>query len=522
MSLLARVSTVGGLTLISRIFGFVRDILMTASLGAGLAADAFVIAFKLPNFFRRLFAEGAFSAGFVPLYAKILGDPAHSEERAAAAARDFAENVLAWFLPILLIFLLLMELAMVPIIQGLTGDDVGAVKFDLTVDLARLTFPYLTLISLVSLLAGVLGAHGRYAGAAFVPVLLNITMIMAMLLAPADDMAVARLLALAVSLSGLLQLLWLVVNMRRAGLSLRLRLPRRSALVARMMALIAPVAFGAGITQINLLADIFLAANYLETGAVSWLFYGDRINQLTVGVVGVAIGTVLLPTISKLISAGDDAAANATQNTAIGFALVITLPAAVALVIIPHDIIATLFERGAFGPDTTRVTAAALAAYASGLPAYVLVKVLSPGFFAREDTQTPVRLAMIALLINLGVNIALIGPLGHVGLAVGTSVAAWANALALTLVLIRRGQLHIAAATWALSLKSALAALVMGLCLWFLADYWPLYDTAGMMRAGRLGLLVLAGSGAYAALMLITGAISIADVKKALRRNSAL
>ena len=283
MSLLKKASSVGGFTLLSRILGLVRDLLMARFLGAGMASDAFLIAFKLPNFFRRLFAEGAFSVGFVPLFSRRLGKDITPESQKAAEA--FASRVLSWLFPVLLIFLIIMEAAMAPIMMGLTDwADESPAKFNFVVELGHYTFPYLMLISLVSFFAGMLNAFGRYSAAAFAPVLLNICMITALFFFAETEESGARALAVAVSLSGILQLLWLYGATKRAGLTLSFPRPKLSADVKELLRVIAPAALGAGVTQINLLIDTLLAARFLPEGSVTWLFYADRLAQLPLGV----------------------------------------------------------------------------------------------------------------------------------------------------------------------------------------------------------------------------------------------
>ncbi|MEX0298692.1 MAG: murein biosynthesis integral membrane protein MurJ, partial [Kordiimonas sp.] len=331
MSLLKNASSVGGFTMLSRILGLVRDLMMARYLGASMASDAFFVAFKLPNFFRRLFAEGAFSVGFVPLFARALGKDITPESQQAAEA--FASRVLAWLFPVLLVFLIIMEAAMAPIMFGITGGfDGDTVKFNFVVELGRYTFPYLMLISLVSFFAGMLNAFGRYSAAAFAPVLLNLCMIGALYFYAETEIEGARALAIAVSVSGVIQLLWLYGAAKRAGLSISFPKPQMSDDVKELLVIIAPAAIGAGVTQINLLIDVLLAARFLPEGSVSWLFYADRLAQLPLGVIGIAIGTVLLPSISRLLSADDQTEANKQQNRAIEFSLFLTLPSAVAFI----------------------------------------------------------------------------------------------------------------------------------------------------------------------------------------------
>ncbi|WP_308910970.1 murein biosynthesis integral membrane protein MurJ [Pseudokordiimonas caeni] len=519
MSIASRISKVGGLTLVSRLFGFIRDMLMARYLGAGMAADAFFIAFKLPNFFRRLFAEGAFSAGFVPLFSRLLGKDVTPESHAAAEA--FAGRVLSVLLPVLFVFLLIMEAAMVPVMLGLTGGFEGdAEKFALTVELGRLAFPYLMLVSLVSMLAGMLNAFDRYAAAAFVPTLLNFFMIGALLTAPEGE-AMARWLAVAVSLSGLAQFIWLFVAAKRAGIHLKLSMPKLSPDVRELLKVVGPAAIGAGVMQLNLLIDLALAARFLPEGSVSWLFYADRLNQLPLGVIGVAVGTVLLPSISRLLGSGDVAGANAQTNRAIEFALTLTLPAAVALIMVAPEIIATLFEREAFTTNDTAMTATALAVFAAGLPAFVLGKTLTPGYFARKDTRTPVRFAIVAVVANTALSLLLIPHIAHVGLAAASTLSSWLNVAMLYWGLHTRGHLMIERVTLVRTAKALAAAILMGTVLAGLSHLMAdTFRADGLERIGALALLVIAGLVVYFSLAVLTGAIRMVDFRRIIKRGA--
>lgn len=520
MSLAKRISTVGGFTLLSRLFGFVRDMLMARYLGAGMASDAFFIAFKLPNFFRRLFAEGAFSVGFVPLFSRALGKDITPESKQAAL--DFAGKVFAWLLPILLVFLLIMEAAMVPVMLGLTGGFEGdATKFNLTVELGRYTFPYLALISLVTFYAGMLNAVERYSAAAFAPVLLNLFMIGALIAFGETEISAARALAAAVSLSGVAQFFWLWRAAQKAGLKIRFHLPKPSEDVRELLRVIAPAAIGAGIIQINLLIDVLLAARMLPEGSVSWLFYADRLNQLPLGVIGVATGTVLLPSISRLLAGGDEKAALRQQNKAIEFSLFLTLPAAAALATIPGPVIATLFERGAFTSAETAQTAAALLAYAVGLPAYVIAKALTPGYFAREDTKTPVKFATASLFVNLILNLILIQYLAHVGLALATAIAAWFNVLLLYLGLKRTHKFALARETMVRLAKMIVASAAMAAALSFSFSYTAQkFSADGIGRIASLALLVLVGAAIYFAAVVALRTIPMREIRDILGRKA--
>ncbi|MBI4184027.1 MAG: murein biosynthesis integral membrane protein MurJ [Proteobacteria bacterium] len=501
MSLVRAVATVGANTLASRLLGFLRDVLIAALVGTGLVADAFFVAFKLPNFFRRLFAEGAFNAAFVPLFARELA------EGGPEAARRFAEEVLAVLLVALLALVALVQAAM-PLLMYVfaPGFAADAAKFDLAVRLTRLTFPYLLFISLVSLMGGVLNGLGRFAAAAATPILLNLALIGALLgLAPLLPTA-GHALAWGVAGAGVLQFLWLALALRRAGMELGLSRPRLTPPVRRFLALVLPGAVGAGVVQINLLIDVVIAS-LLPTGSISYLFFADRVNQLPIGVVGVAVGTALLPMLTRELRAGGAPAAAETFNRAIEMALLLTLPAAAALIALAHPVVSVLFERGAFGAAATAATAAALVAYSCGLPAYVLIKVLAPGFFAREDTATPVKVGALCVVVNLALNLALMGPLRHVGIALATAISAWINIGFLATILIRRRYLVLDRRLKSRLPRIALASAGMAALL-LLATRLLAGALAGTLvaRAGALALLVAGGLVAFALLAWATGA----------------
>lgn len=505
-------ATVGGMTLISRLLGFLRDVLIAAFLGTGPIADAFFVAFKLPNFFRRLFAEGAFNSAFVPLFAK------RAESAGAEPAKRFAEQALAVLLAGLLALLVAAELAMPWIMRLLApgfADDPA--KFELAVLFARITFPYLLLISLTALFGAILNSFQRFAAAAAAPIALNVVAIAALAgLVPLVGRP-GLVLSWAVLVSGIIQFVWLAVVCQRAGLGLRLPRPRLTPGVRRLLRLMVPGAAAAGITQINLLVGNIIAS--LQDGAVSWLYYADRLYQLPLGVIGVAVGVVLLPELSRRLRAGNAAGVQEAQNRAVELAVLLTLPAAVALIAVPLPIVAVLFERGAFDAADSRATAAALAAFALGLPAYVLIKVFSPAFFAREDMVTPLRHASAGVVANIGLSLALFFVIGHVGIALATAAAAWLNAGLLGWRLWRRGHFEPDAQLRRRLPRIGLACALLGAGLWgSAAALEPLF--AGPFRLAALGGLVVAGMGGFAALVQITGAVRLAELRAALRRAS--
>jgi putative peptidoglycan lipid II flippase len=514
MALARFAATIGGYTLLSRVLGFVRDVLMAAVLGTGPFADVFFVAFKLPNFFRRLFAEGAFSAGFVPSFSAVL-----AREGRQQAVR-FAEEALSLLLVALLLLVAAFQIAMPWAMHVLAPGFAGLPeKFQAAVEVTRLTFPYLLFISLVSLLGGVLNTLERFAAAAAAPILLNLFLILALSLFAEAMATPAHVLGIAVSLAGMAQFLWLLAACAKAGIRLRLRLPRLTPRAKRLLALMLPAALGAGVVQINLVVDVVLAS-FLKSGSVAFLFYADRLYQLPLGVIGVAVGTALLPLLSRQVAAGETAAANSSLNRAVELSLVLTLPAAAALVVVPTDLVATLFERGAFAAASTAATAQALAAYALGLPAYVLVKALTPAFFARMDTRTPVAIASLCVLANVCLNLVLMQFLAHVGLALGTAIASWLNVGLLTATLLRRGHFSAEPRLVARLKRAAVATLLMAAALG-LADWAlrPLFAGEELARAGGLALLVLTGLAVYGLAASWLKALDVRELAGAFRRR---
>src|SRR5229473_41386 len=480
MALLRSVATVGSYTLVSRVLGFIRDILTAAILGAGPVADAFFVAQRLPNLFRSLFAEGAFSAAFVPLASGALA------EGGRPALREFAEEAFAVLFAVLLGFVLIGEIFM-PTVMSVVAPGFGAEpgKFDLAVTLTRITFPYLLFISLTALQGGLLNAVDRFAAPAATPILLNLSLIAALLLMVRFGWHDGQALAWA-----------------RAGIMPRLRLPRLTPGVQETLRIMGPGVFGAGVTQLNLVISTALAS-LLAGGSVSYLYYADRLNQLPLGVVGIAIGAAILPSLSRQVRTGDAAGAAATQNRGVELALLLTLPAAAALIVLATPILTVLFERGAFGPAEAAATAAALAAYAAGLPAFVLVKVLAPGFYAHRNTATPVKVAVAAVAVNFVLTVVLMQFLAHVGVAIALSVAGWMQAVVLLVLLERHGHFRldrrargniprIAAATL------AMAAILVGLRV-LLA---PALAGPALLRLGALAGLIAAGLFSFGALIL--------------------
>jgi len=512
MSLAKAVAIFSSFTLISRILGFMRDILAASILGAGFVADCFFVALKLPNFFRRLFAEGAFSASFVPVFTATLTQGGKEE------ALSFAESAFSCLLVVLLVLVALMEIFAPAVIYVLAGgftDD--EVKFQLAVLLTRITFPFLLFISLVSLLGGILNALGKFSETAATPIILNLSMISALIFFSDQFETPAHSLAIAVSLAGFIQLIWLYLACRRIGYKIRLVMPRLTPKVKEMLIIMMPAALGAGVIQINLMLDMIIAS-HLPNGSISFLFYADRLNQLPIGVIGVALGTVLLPMLARNIAEGDDAACNANQNRAIELGLFLTIPAAVAFMIIPYQLIHVLFERNAFTSQDSWQTAYALAAYAAGLPAYVLAKIFSPGYFARKDTRTPVKFAMVALAVNVILNLILMQYFAHVGLAMATAISAWVNVVLLAGGLIRRDQFSFDKKVILRVAKYFLASLVMGGIIWIISgSISDMFAGHMLEKISGLFIIILAGIGSYLVMIFITGAVRPKELKALLR-----
>ena len=500
MALLRSAATVGSYTMVSRVLGFVREMLVAAYLGASPLTDAFFVALRLPNMFRTLFAEGAFSAAFVPLFAgKVAAD-------GRAAARAFAEDALAVLLVALLGFLIAGEL-LTPWILDLIAPGFRAdpAKFELAVELTRIMFPYLLFISLTALQGGVLNSLERFAATAFTPVLLNIFLILALVLVrPLTGVE----LAWAVAAAGLAQFLWLMFSCWQAGVSLSLPRPRLTPEVRRLLRIMLPGVFGAGVTQINLVVSTAMAS-LLPSGAVSYLNYADRLNQLPLAVLGIAVGTAILPPLSRQVRQGDDAGAIATQNRGLELALLLTVPAAVGLAVAAQPIRAVLFQHGKFTAADTAATWPALAAYAAGLPAFVLIKVMAPGFFARQDTKTPVRIAAVTMLVNVALTVVLGLTLAQLGIAMALSTAGWVNALLLIAVLRRRGHFALDRRARRALPRILLAALGMGGLL-LLLQHWALADAfAAGFTAKLLALVADVGAGilGFALLALALGLV---------------
>lgn len=519
MSLFRNFLSVGSLTLVSRVAGFARDALMAAVLGTGPAADAFFAAFRFPNLFRRLFAEGAFNTAFVPMFSGAL------EQQGEDGAKLLAARVMSWLVAMLVVVTIVVELfmpqIMVAFVPGFVDDKE---KFDLTVLLTRIMFPYLACMSLMAAYGAILNTLGRFFAAAFAPVLLNIVNIAVMiplatfwLMSPADATV---WVAIATMAGGVAQL-WLVwAAIERAGFRPRFQLPRFDPEVRRFWVLAIPAILAGGITQINIFVGTIIASG--ADNAISVLSYADRLYQLPLGIIGIAIGTVLLPELSRHLKGGREAEARASQDQSLFVSMLLTMPAAVALIALAEPIVRVLFERGQFDAVATVQTAQALVAFSCGLPAYVLIRVLQPGFFAREDTVTPTLFAGVSVVVNIAISLWLFPSLVHVGIAIATAASAWVNVLCLAVTLALRGHFRLTRAQWLGQLAIVLISLVMGVALWVLAERGAHYLVSGVplwQQAGVLAVIMLFGVVTYFTLAHVTGTQRLGMLFRRLRRR---
>ncbi len=520
MSLVRKFATVASGTLTSRVLGFTREMLMAAALGTGPVADAFYAAFQFPNTFRRLFAEGAFNAAFVPLFAKEI------EQNGLDGARRFSEEVFGVLFSVLLVVTIGMELAMPVLIATIVApgfaDDPA--KFELTRSLAVIMFPYLACMSLAAMMAGMLNSLRRYFAAAIAPVFLNIILIVVLAAGWQggwDANAVGYGLAWGVLAAGLVQLAIVWVASRAAGIKLSFKRPRMTPNVMRLLILAFPAAITGGITQINTLIGTAIAST--QDSAVSSLALADRVYQLPLGVVGIAVAIVLLPELSRALKAGNDTEASNLQNRSVEFSLFLTLPAAAGLFVLAEPVVRVLYERGAFAANgSTPLVSAVLAIFALGLPAFVLIKAFTPGYFAREDTRTPMIFAAVSVAVNITIALALFGSIGAPGIATASAVAGWLNAAMLLTVLLRRGHWHNDAGLVKRVPRLLLATLIMGGALWYghqlLAD--RLTQQASFIdQVWALGLLVVGGGFIYIVAAFALGGADRTMLARGLKRR---
>ncbi|MBE3638036.1 murein biosynthesis integral membrane protein MurJ [Mangrovicoccus algicola] len=514
--------TVGGWTMASRLLGFARDILLAVFLGAGPVAEAFLVAFALPNMFRRFFAEGAFNMAFVPMFSKRVDDP--------AKARAFAQEAFSGLGFVLLIFSAAGVIAMPLLVMAMAAGFAGDVRFELAVEFGRVCFFYILFISLAALLTGVLNAVGHFAAGAAAPVVLNVILVAALVLAQSGLIPVSprageiaglhsgRVLVWGVLAAGIGQFLLMWWIARRHGFRMGITRPRLSPDMRQLVRVAVPAALAGGVVQINLLVGRQVASYF--DGAVAWLAYADRLYQLPLGVVGIAVGVVLLPDLSRRLAAGDEAGSRHGLSRAGEFALALTLPATAALIAIPGPLVSVLFERGAFDASDSAATALAVAVYGAGLPAFVLQKVMQPLYFAREDTVRPFRYAVWAMVINAGVAIGLAPFIGFIAAAWGTTLAGWAMVGLLwwgarDMGLVAKFDDRLRRRIPRQVLASAIMGGVLVIAAGLLRD---MLATGGWRYLALLGLVVL-GMVSYAIASHLTGAFTLRDLKSATRRG---
>ena len=515
MNLLKATGTIGGLTMVSRVLGFARDMIGSRVLGASHANDAFNLAFLLPNIFRRLFAEGAFSSGFVPLFSRRLASGGHAE------AEKFSNEILAVFMPALLLVTIVFEIFM-PAFIGLVAAGYASVpgKIELATDLTMWTFPYLLFISLVALLSGVLNSLTRFAIAAFAPALLNLGLIAALLVSPPDDVETVRYMAFAVLVSGIAQFALCWVAVRRAGVRLHFGRPRVTPAVKELIVLILPATAAAGVYQISQLFYGYFST-LLGEGALTKLSYADRLNQLPLSIIGTALGVAILPAISQAIARNEEDVAADVQARAFDLSMLLTLPATLALAVGAVPIIGALFQGGEYTMDAARTTGQILAILVTGLPAYVLVKVLTPAYYARKDVKTPVLIAVTIVVLSIPANFLLIPRMGIYSLATVTSAGAWINFASLLTILYVRG--HFRMPGWLVSrvARQIVAALLMAGALIGVRSVLADWFFGGVAERG-IALMTLVGVGAlvYFGVAFLIGGVDREAIASLRRRKS--
>ena len=514
MKLLKAMATVGGLTGISRILGFIRDVMTAIILGAGPVADAFIIALKLPNFFRRITAEGAFSVSFVPMYS------AKMQKEGQGAADDFASNAFGIMTVLLGPFTILAILGMPWIIHLLApGFESGEERYALAVEMTRVTFPYLLLISLSALLGGVLNAHEKFAPFAAAPILFNLALIAALYFLEPFVKTGGHALSWGLFGAGVLQFIGLVACIRYYKIKIKWRMPSFDPDIRKLFKLMGPGVLGAGVVHINLFADVIIAST-LAAGAISHLYYADRLNQLPLGMVGIAVGTALLPMLSKAMAGDFAAEAKNLFNRALEICLFLALPAGVAMFIAAEPMIKALFEYGNFTAQDARTTSYVLMGYALGVPAYVAGKVFSTAYFAAHDTVTPVKVAVVCALTNIGLALIFIQFMGVAGIALSTGLCGWMQFFMMLYGLKKSERASFDERFMRnlprLFFSTCLMAFVLAIIGYYTQGY---YDGSKFEKIASLAVLVASGLTTYLLAVFATGAVKIQDIKNLIVRK---
>ncbi len=498
-------SIIGSLTFLSRLLGYFRDFFIAKLLGAGLVSDAFFVAFKLPNLFRRLFAEGSLNSAFIPVLAGVR------EKKGRNEASNFLSKIFSITLVFLLFLVIFFEIMMPFIISMISpGFNEDSEKYELTIYLARLTFPFLLFICLSSLIGGFLNTVGKFAAMAFIPVILNLTMLTVLFFFSFNEdskQTISLFLSASISLAGIIQLIWLVLNLKKNHFNLNFKIKnlfKISPEIKKLAKLFIPAVFGNGVYQLNLLVDMILASTLVH-GSISYLYFADRVNQLPIGVIGIALSTALLPILSTQIKKKEYKEANFTINNCLQIGIIFVLPCVIGILTLSNQIIEILFVRGEFSNEDGLSTSLALTAFSFGLPAFILIKILAANFFAREDTRTPVKVALVAVIINLILNLILIKYYLHVGLAIATSISAWVNCLLLFFILKKRQFIKINKDTLNVFIKCSFASILIGVFIiiskksiiifnindFFIVKFFKLFGTIFMSFSLYLAMLYL-------------------------------
>ncbi len=518
MSLFKSIATFGGFTFVSRISGFIRDMILANMLGAGMVSDAFFVSFKLPNLFRSLFAEGAFTSAFVPLFSqKLVGE-------GKKKSIFFASKAISVLIFFLLLFVILFEVFMPLVVRVLAPGFVdNADKIELAVSLCRITFPFLFLVSVVSFQAGILNSFEKFAAPASAPIILNLTMILSAFVFVPFSSTPAHGFAVGITVAGFLEILWLQFFLSKQNVKLKPNFRIAKILkdneIKLLFKRIAPGVVGSGIYQINMVVDTILVS-LVGTGAISWLYYANRLQQLPLGVVGAAISVALLPILSKQLKANDIQESKKTQDKAVEYAALLSFPAAVLMVVLAQPMINILFQHGHFSQKDTLMTSMALISYSVGLPCYVIVKALMPNFFARGDTVTPVKFSAVVFSAHLIFSLILMKPFGHVGIAIATTLSAFVS-LGQYIYGLKKRQFWTFSKSLLLNVcKIILSSLVMGICVFgvnmFLGDWLGHHIVIKLFILGGLGIFGLA---TFLFLVTITGVINISEVICLLKRK---
>ena len=462
------ISIISSLTLLSRFLGYLRDLLIAKVLGAGLISDCFFIAFKIPNLFRRLFAEGSMNAAFIPVVSGIRKN--YGKE----SADIFFSKIFSLLLVVLFFFLIIIEI-FTPIVISIIapGFIENKFKYSLTIDYSRLTFPFLIFICLTSLIGAYLNTLGKFASMAITPIILNLTLIFTLIILfrNGDQVFISYYLSLSISIAGIIQLIWMIINLKKSNVNFQFTLVNKKPIKLhenKFYKLLAPAIIGNGVYQLNLLIDMILAST-LPDGSISYLYYADRVNQLPLGVLGIAISTALLPVLSKYVKMKDKKKSTQTLSNALHFGLIFSIPSFIGIFILSNQIIMFLFFRGEFTLSDVELTSYALIALSLGLPAFIMIKILVVPFFAMEDTKTPLKISLFSIAINLTLNLILIDKYQHVGLAISTSFAAWVNALTLFVVL-KGKQVKFERILLSTLFKVIIASLIMGIAINFMLN----------------------------------------------------